>query len=425
MPNQVTIDLQIMLKLFRHRSFAALRYPEFRGYIIARFFFIVVLTMQATLISWQVFEITKDPFSIGLIGLVEFVPAVIMALYSGYIIDRTDKKKLLHFSIAANLLLTILFAIVTGSWMSSAFSKEFILLSIYSIAFCTGIARAFSGPTSFALVSLLVPKKKITNAISWHSSSWQIAGVGGPAIGGIMYGIWGITVSFIVMIIMMTIAVLTLFVISAKPPTTVIKKETMLKSISEGFRFVWKTKEILGVISLDLFAVFFGGATALLPYFSDVILKTGPEGLGILRAAPGIGAILVMLVINFIPLRKNQGRTMLLCVAGFGTMMIVFGLSEFFWISFTALMISGLLDGISIIIRSSVLQLKTPEEMKGRVSALNSIFIISSNELGAFESGFAARLIGAVPAVVFGGSMTVGIVIFTWLKAPMVRKIEY
>jgi MFS family permease len=381
--------------------------------------------MQATLISWQVFEITKDPFSIGLIGLVEFVPAVIMALYSGYIIDRSDKKKLLHLSIAANLLLTILFAIVTGSFMASLFSKQFILIAIYTIAFCTGIARAFSGPTSFALVSLLVPKKKITNAISWHSSSWQIAGVGGPAIGGILYGLWGITTSFVVMIGMMSIAVFTLFVISAKPPASVIKKESMLKSISEGFRFVWKTKEILGVISLDLFAVFFGGATALLPYFSDVILKTGPEGLGILRAAPGIGAILVMLVINFIPMRKDQGRTMLLCVAGFGTMMIIFGLSEFFWLSFTALLISGLLDGISIIIRSSVLQLKTPEEMKGRVSALNSIFIISSNELGAFESGFAARLIGVVPAVVFGGAMTVSIVIFTWLRAPMVRKIEY
>lgn len=414
-----------MLKFFRHRSFAALRYPEFRAYIIARFFFIMVLTMQATLISWQVFEITKDPFSIGLIGLVEFVPAVIMALYSGYIIDRSDKKKLLHLSIAANLLLTILFAIVTGSFMASLFTKKFILLAIYTIAFCTGIARAFSGPTSFALVSLLVPKKKITNAISWHSSSWQIAGVGGPAIGGILYGLWGLTTSFLVMIGMMSIAVFTLFVISAKPPASVIKKESMLKSISEGFRFVWKTKEILGVISLDLFAVFFGGATALLPYFSDVILKTGPVGLGILRAAPGIGAILVMLVINFIPMRNDQGRTMLLCVAGFGTMMIIFGLSEFFWVSFTALLISGLLDGISIIIRSSVLQLKTPEEMKGRVSALNSIFIISSNELGAFESGFAARLIGVVPAVVFGGAMTVSIVIFTWLRAPMVRKIEY
>jgi len=414
-----------MLKIFKHWSFAALRYPEFRSYIIARFFFIMVLTMQATLISWQVFEMTKDPFSIGLIGLVEFIPAVIMAIYSGYIIDRSDKKKLLHLSITANLLLTMLFTLVTSKWTAAHFPKQQILLAIYAIAFCTGIARAFSGPTSFALVSMLVPKKKIPNAVNWHSSSWQIAGVGGPAIGGIMFGIWGITTSFFVMVTMMGVAVLTLFLIPSKPPVAIVKKETMLKSIREGFRFVWKTKEILGVISLDLFAVFFGGATALLPYFSDVILKTGPEGLGILRAAPGIGAILVMLVINFIPMRKNQGKTMLLCVGGFGAMMIIFGLSEYFWISFAALLLSGLLDGISIIIRSSVLQLKTPDEMKGRVSALNSIFIISSNELGAFESGFAARLLGVVPAVVFGGTMTLGVVLYTWIKAPLVKKITY
>lgn len=414
-----------MLKIFKHWSFAALRYPEFRSYITARFFFIMVLTMQATLISWQVFEMTKDPFSIGLIGLIEFVPAVIMAIYSGYIIDRSDKKKLLHLSIASNLILTTLFALVTSSFAAEQFSQRTILICIYTIAFCTGIARAFSGPSSFALVSMLVPKKKIPNAVSWHSSSWQIAGVGGPAIGGLMYGSWGISVSFCVMIGMMIIAVLSLFGISPKQPAVIAKKETMLKSIREGFRFVWGTKEILGVISLDLFAVFFGGATALLPYFSDVILKTGPEGLGLLRAAPGIGAIAVMLIINFIPMRRNQGKTMLLCVAGFGVMTIIFGLSEYFWISFAALLMSGLLDGISIIIRSSVLQLKTPEEMKGRVSALNSIFIISSNELGAFESGLAARLIGVVPAVVFGGSMTIGIVAYNWLKSPLVRKIQY
>lgn len=414
-----------MLKFFKHRSFAALRYPEFRSYIVARFFFIMVLTMQATLISWKVFDMTKDPFSIGLIGLVEFIPAVIMAIYSGYIIDRSDKKKLLHLSIAANLILTVLFTFATSNWIENLFPKSQILVAIYAIAFCTGIARAFSGPTSFALVSLLVPKKKIPNAVNWHSSSWQIAGVSGPAIGGLIYGIWGITTSFVLMVSMMLLAVITLFGIKPKPPVSIVKKETMLKSIREGFRFVWHTKEILGVISLDLFAVFFGGATALLPYFSDIILKTGPEGLGILRAAPGIGAILVMLVINFIPMKNNQGKTMLLCVAGFGVMMIVFGLSAYFWLSFAALLLSGLLDGISIIIRSSVLQLKTPEDMKGRVSALNSIFIISSNELGAFESGFAARLIGAVPAVVFGGSMTLGIVLYTWIKAPLVKKITY
>lgn len=414
-----------MFRFLQHKSFTALSHAEFRTYIIARFFFIMVLTMQATLISWKVFEITHDPFSIGLIGLVEFVPAVIMAIYSGYIIDKSDKKKLLHISISANLLLTILFAYITSKQASTFLSQHTVLIIIYIIAFCTGIARAFSGPTSFALVSMLVPKEKIPNAISWHSSSWQIAGVGGPAIGGLLYGSMGITFTFTLMIIMMSISVLILFFIGPKPPTVQLKAEPMLKSIREGFKFVWNTKEILGVITLDLFAVFFGGATALLPYFSDVILKTGAEGLGILRAAPGIGAIIVMLVINFIPMKSNQGKWMLLCVAGFGLSIIIFGISNWFWISFAALLISGLLDGISIIVRSTVLQLKTPEEMKGRVSALNSIFIISSNELGAFESGFASRIMGVVPSVIFGGAMTIGIVVYTWFKIPGVRKIKY
>jgi MFS family permease len=394
-------------------------------YIVARFFFIMVLTMQATLISWEVFAITKDPFSIGLIGLVEFVPAVIMAIYSGYIIDKSDKKKLLHYSLAGNLVLTILFAYITSEHALSILNKSTVLIAVYMIAFLTGVARAFSGPTSFALVSMLVPKQKLPNATSWHSSSWQIAAVSGPAIGGLLYGEKGITFAFIIMIIMLTLSVLLLFFIKPKPPAVLQLKEPMLKSIQQGFKFVGQSKEILGVLSLDLFAVFFGGATALLPYFSDQILKTGPEGLGILRSAPGIGAILVMLIINFIPMKKNQGKIMLYCVAGFGLMMIIFGLSTFFWLSFSALLISGVLDGISVIVRSTVLQLKTPENMKGRVSSLNSIFIISSNELGAFESGFAARLMGVVPAVVFGGTMTVGIVVYNWIKNPTIKRLSY
>jgi len=381
--------------------------------------------MQATLISWEVFAITKDPFSIGLIGLVEFVPAVIMAIYSGYIIDKSDKKKLLHYSLAGNLLLTILFAYITSEHALSMLSQSTILIAVYIIAFLTGVARAFSGPTSFALVSMLVPKQKLPNATSWHSSSWQIAAVSGPAIGGLLYGEKGITFAFIIMIIMLTLSVVVLFFIKPKPPAAIQQKEPMLKSIKQGFKFVWQSKEILGVLSLDLFAVFFGGATALLPYFSDQILQTGPEGLGILRSAPGIGAILVMLIINFLPMKKNQGKIMLYCVAGFGFMMIIFGLSTYFWLSFAALLISGVLDGISVIVRSTVLQLKTPENMKGRVSSLNSIFIISSNELGAFESGFAARLMGVVPAVVFGGTMTVGIVVYNWIKNPTVKRLSY
>ena len=246
-----------MEHLLKHRSLSALQFSEFRYYIIARFFFIMVLTMQATLIGWEVFAITRDPFSIGLIGLVEFVPAVVMAIYSGYIIDRTDKKRLLHWSIAGNLALTVLFTYITSKHALETFDRTFILISIYCIAFLTGVARAFSGPTSFALVSALIPKEHLPNAISWHSSSWQIAAVSGPAIGGLLYGEAGITFAFGIMIVMLLTSVVVLFFISPKPPTGNIDREPMLQSIQKGFRFVWNTKEILGVLSLDLFAVFF------------------------------------------------------------------------------------------------------------------------------------------------------------------------
>jgi len=414
-----------MPKFFKHNSFDVIRYPEFRSYIIARFFFIFVLNMQATLISWTVYDITKDPFSIGLIGLVEFVPAFAMAFYAGYVIDKNDKRKLLIYSFAGNLLLTIAFAFITSDFSIQYFSKHAVLFAIYIIIFCSGIARSFSGPTSFALVSQLVPKEELPAAITWHSGSWQVAAVSGPALGGILYASIGLTNTFYLMIFLLLIAVTCSFLILPKPAVVSIREETILQNIKEGFRFVWHTKEVLGALSLDLFAVFFGGAVALLPYFSDVILKSGPQGLGLLRSAPALGAIAVLLWITISPLKKKQGRTMLICVAGFGTCIILFGLSKLFWLSVFALFMSGVLDGISIIVRSTILQLKTPDEMRGRVASLNSIFIMSSNELGAFESGFTAKLLGVVPAVVFGGCMTVGVAIATWLKAPSLRKLEY
>lgn len=414
-----------MNTFFKHNAFDVLRYPEFRSYIIARFFFIFVLNMQATLISWTVYDITKDPFSIGLIGLVEFVPAFAMAFYAGYIIDKNDKRKLLIYSFAGNLILTLAFAFITSNFSVQYFSKQSVLLVIYMIVFCTGIARAFSGPTSFALVSQLVPKEELPAAITWHSGSWQVAAVSGPALGGILYASIGLTNTFYLMIFLLLIAVIGSFFILPKPAVASIRKETILQNIKEGFRFVWHTKEVLGALSLDLFAVFFGGAVALLPYFSDVILKSGPQGLGILRSAPSLGAVAVLLWITISPLKRKQGRTMLFCVAGFGICIILFGLSKLFWLSAFALFMSGVLDGISIIVRSTILQLKTPDEMRGRVASLNSIFIMSSNELGAFESGFTARLLGVVPAVVFGGCMTIGIAIATWFKAPNLRKLEY
>ena len=407
------------------QAYQVLRHPEFRLYIFSRFFFILVLNMQATLISWKVYEITKDPFSIGLIGLIEFVPAVIMAFFAGHIIDLSDKRKMMLAAMAANVVLTLTLTGITSNFSLQTFSSSIILTVIYAVVFCTGILRSFSGPTSFAMVSQLIPKDELPNAITWHSGSWQIGAVSGPALAGILYGTIGVTPTFSLMIGLFVAALIPISLMRPKPPVPQTGQESMLLRIREGFRFVWRTKEVLGTMSLDLFAVFFGGATALLPYFADVILKTGPQGLGMLRSAPAVGSLFVLAWVTFRPLQKQQGKLMMLCVAGFGAMIILFGLSQMFWLSMFALFMSGVLDGISVIVRSTILQLKTPDEMRGRVASLNSIFIMSSNELGAFESGLTSRLMGVVPAVVFGGTMTLAVVVFTWLKVPTLKKLEY
>ena len=402
-----------------------LKHQEFLRYIIARFFFIITLTMQATIISWKVYDITKDPFSIGLIGLIEFVPAFCMAFYSGYLIDKTDRRTLLFYSILGNLLCTAVLCFITSAYAEKQFSQQAVLLTVYGVIFSTGILRAFSGPSSFALLTQLIPKEMIPMGTTWHSGVWQVGAVAGPAIAGILYASIGVTYTFYGMLMTMTIAATGVFFIKKKAVVNRVVKEKFVESVKKGFQFVWRTKEVLGALSLDLLAVLFGGATALLPVFADKILQVGPEGLGMLRSAPAMGAVFVLVILTFRPMQKNQGKVMLLCVAGFGLMMLVFGLSTIFWLSMLALFIAGALDGVSVIVRSTILQLKTPDEMRGRVAALNSIFIMSSNELGAFESGFTAKLMGTVTAVVFGGCMTLGVVIGTWFKAPSLRRLQY
>jgi MFS family permease len=402
-----------------------LRYPEFRRYAVLRFLFIVVVNMLATLISWKVYEITKDPLSIGLIGLAEFVPAVAMAFYAGYVIDREDRRKILLAVIAGNLLLLLAFASLTSDYSRDRLPEKVVLAGIYAIVFCTGLARAFSGPTSFAMLTQLVPRDRIPAAITWHSGTWQVGAVTGPALAGLVYGKAGMGVANGLMVGAMSAALLAAYLISPKPPVDSRREESISKSVMEGFRFVWRSKEILNLITLDLVAVFFGGAVALLPYFSDVVLSTGAEGLGILRAAPGLGAIAIMIWLTLNPLKRRQGLWMLFGVAGFGACIIAFGLSRVFWLSFAALFLSGALDGISVVVRSTILQLRTPDSMRGRVASLNSIFIMSSNELGAFESGFAARIMGVIPSVVFGGSMSILVAAVTWIKSPKLRKLQY
>jgi MFS family permease len=405
-------------------NFAALRFIEFRTYILSRFFFIMVLTMQATIISWKVYELTRDTFSIGMIGLVEFVPAFLLAFYSGYVIDKGDKRNLLLYSMIGNSVLTIILCFITSKYAITTYPQTWILFIIFFVVFGIGMLRPFTGPSSFALVSQLVPKHHLANATMWNSGTWQVAAVSGPALAGLLYGLAGITFTFYLMLGMMSIAITGIALVKSKSIIQV-REETIVESVKQGFRFVWRSKDVLGAMSLDLFAVLFGGATALLPAFADTILHVGSEGLGLLRSAPALGGVSILLLLTFRPLHREQGRIMLLCVAGFGLCIIIFGLSQLFWLSFFALFASGMLDGISVIVRSTILQLKTPDNMKGRVASLNSIFVMSSNELGSFESGVTSRLMGTVTAVVFGGCMTIGVVIYTWFKAPSLRKVEY
>ena len=261
-------------------NFAALRFIEFRRYILSRFFFIMVLTMQATIISWKVYELTRDTFSIGLVGLIEFVPAFLLAFYSGYVIDRGDKRNLLLYSMIANSVLTSILCFITSNYAITTYPQTWLLFIIFFVVFGTGVLRPFTGPTSFALVSQLVPKNHLANATMWNSGSWQVGAVSGPALAGLLYGLAGITYTFYIMLGMMVIAITGLSLVKSKPNVYQARQETIIESVKQGFRFVWRTKEVLGAMSLDLFAVLFGGATALLPAFADTILHIGAQGLG-------------------------------------------------------------------------------------------------------------------------------------------------
>ena len=407
------------------KAFDAINVPEFRLYIIMRFFFIMALRMTATVVGWKIYILTRNPLALGLIGLSEVIPAVSLALYAGHVIDKNDKRKMLLKSISFYLVCIIALLVIHLDITEQRTGKKIVELSIYLVIFCTGIIRAFSGPTTNALIAQLVPKKILPNAVTWSSGTWLIASVIGHATAGFLIAHAGYTITFSVIIIYIIVAIVCVALIGPKPIVNLNREQRIWESMKEGLRHVFKTKELLGALSLDLFAVLFGGAVALIPVFAADILKVGAEGFGWLNAAADMGAITSIALLTFFPLQRNQGKILLYAVAGFGICIILFGLSKFFWLSFTALMISGILDGISVVVRSTILQLKTPDSMRGRVSSVNSMFINSSNELGQFESGLAAKLVGVIPAVVLGGSMTLLVVVVTWLKAPSLRKLEY
>ncbi len=404
---------------------AAMRIPEYRNLMLGRFLFIMGLRMMGTLVGWWVYELTNEPFAIGLIGLSEVIPAVSLSLYAGHVIDISEKRKLLLTGVSLYLLCAILLLGLSTKFTASFLSNHWITFSIYIIIFFTGIFRAFTGPSFGTMVASIVPKDLLQNATTWNQGIWLSASVIGHASVGFFIAGFGNTGSLITIATLVAVGLSFMWRIKPKPPLKEKGEQKTLESVKEGLRFVFQTKEVLGALSLDLFAVLFGGAVAMIPVFAKDILKMGPVGFGWLNAASDIGAILVIVLLTVFPLKKQQGKKLLLAVGGFGVCIIVFALSEIFWISFVALMLSGILDGISVVIRGTILQLKTPDQMRGRVMSVNSMFINSSNELGQFESGVAAKLLGVVPSVVFGGCMTLLVVAATWVKAPALRKMEY
>ena len=406
--------------------------PEFTWFVVARFLFIAGLRMTPVLLGWKLYEVTGSKLSIGLLGLSEVIPAVLLALHAGVTVDKSNKHRLIIICMALYFLLMVGLLIVTSGWFTAEIStlgkrsaSQITQWLIYGLVFCTGIIRAFSSPAINAFLAQLVPLESLVRAVSINSMTWLIAAVTGPALAGLLMGYTNITVAFSITCIAIFIAVILFQFIKAKPISWQPGKTKTWDSVKEGLRFVFHQKALLSAISLDMFAVLFGGITGILPIFAVDILHVGPEKLGWLYSATYLGNFIAIAFLISRPIKNKQGRTLLYMVAGFGICILIFAISKNFWLSLAALFISGLFDGVSVIIRGTIVQLFVPDEMRGRVSAVNSIFVNSSNELGQFESGVAASLMGTIPSAIFGGCMTLLVTIVTWIKAPTLRKFEY
>jgi len=380
--------------------------------------------MQFAIIEWRIYHLTQDPLSLGLIGLAEVIPALSMALFAGHIVDKREKRGLLIKCMVGYIFISTILFLLTWDDILKGFSVQSIAWLTYSMVFVGGILRAFVGPANFTLLSLLVPRQLYKNAATWSSSAWQVGGVLGPAIGGLCIYWFGVHWSMLLVIGMMLLPLYSLINIKPKPIHYKEKGESVWQSLGTGLKFVWHTKVVLNAMALDMFAVLFGGAKALLAIFATTILHVGSLGYGLLSAAPAVGSLITMFILAYRPLSKKPGLKLLGAVFGFGISIIVFALSKNFILSLAALFVSGMLDGISVIVRQTILQLKTPDDMRGRVASVGQMFVGSSNELGAFESGLTAKLMGTVPAVVFGGCMTLFVVITTYVISPAMRHLN-
>ncbi|HQW47517.1 MAG: MFS transporter [Bacteroidetes bacterium] len=396
---------------------------EFSLFIATRFILIFSLFLQNTVVSYKLYSLTKNPLSLGLVGLFEVIPAFACAFFAGYVVDRKEKRSVYLLCILGYILNAILFLYITSTSFTHQYSVSAMERFIYMGMFISGFIRAFLAPSSFSLLPLLVKKEDIPFAITWSSTSWMLGSVLGPLVGGILLAHYGISISIAFALVLLCVSSFFILAIKRKP-IQYSKDIGIIKGLAQGFRFVFRNQLILAVLSLDLFAVLFGGAEALLPVVSTDILQVGEVGYGWLRSAHGIGAIFLLLVLTYIPLKNHVGKKLFLCVGLFGLCILFFGLSTSFILSFFLLFFAGLFDGVSVVIRHSILQMKTPEHLKGRVSSINMMFISSSNELGAFESGFTARYLGTVPAIVLGGFMTIAVVISTYFLAPQLKNLN-
>lgn len=406
----------------KYDPYAVLRIRDFKFFLLTRFFLTLGFQMQTVIVGWQVYQITKNPFSLGLVGLAEALPFLTSALFAGHVADIVPRKLIIQIGILVLFICGLLLLFYSSS---TSTMEQIGILPIYIIIGFIGVARAFIQPSITAFISQLVERSLYANASTWNSTVWQIAAVSGPALGGVLYGFFGAKVAFITSVSLLFFSLLLFSLIYNKGiPVAKKQKENLKESLSIGIKFVFSNKVILGALSLDLFAVLFGGAVALLPVFASEILLAGPEALGIMRAAPAFGAVIMAIIMAYFPPLENAGRNMLICVASFGLCMILFALSKNIYFSIFILALSGAVDNVSVIIRSTIVQLLTPDEMRGRVSSVNSIFIGSSNELGAFESGFAAKLLGLIPSVIMGGGITIGVVAVTAKVAPSLAKLN-
>jgi MFS family permease len=401
----------IMKPWLSGEAFAVIHVKNFRFYLLYRNFMTMATIMQSVIVGWQIYDISHNVLWLGFIGLAEVIPQVSISLFAGHYIDLHDRKKIVNYTTLLLILGSIILLIYSAN--ASYFSEKYGVLPVFFTIFLTGLARGILNPAQVALMGQMIPRNLYANAATWNSANWQVAAVMGPAIGGVIYGFRGIVPAYSLVLGLYTLSFFMIMLIKSGRHELVETSEGLFTRIRSGVSFVFKTPELLGAFTLDMFAVLFGGAVALLPVFASDVLLTGPQGLGLLRACPAIGATFMAFILMFRPPVRNTGKVLFISVIGFGLSMIGFALSTSFVLSALMLILSGAFDNVSVVIRGTILQLFTPDDMRGRVASVNSIFIGSSNELGAFESGVAAKLMGLVPSVVFGGIMTLAVVFTT------------